>query len=356
MVKQVRYGDNKMDKHALHSFLLKILISMSICLFGCTPRRHIIKKKMIVNPYAAAQLHTNINSDTTSYKPPLTIWIHGTNFLRNRLFKDVFNEVPSLKLASEIDKRHKVRTIADTLNRFNATQFPLDTFYIFGWSGKLNANLREKTAHHLYAELKQTIALYEQTYNCAPRIQIITHSHGGNVALNLAKIKNPHDTSFIIDRLILLACPVQSRTMSFIDHPMFQRIYSLYSNLDFVQVIAPQLFKYNTNSDKRHFTFPPFSDRCFPQRQHITQVKMKINGNALWHNDFVKPKFLRLLPSIITELDSWGSILPLLCKTSIDVTKPLLKGSILPNLALNTDKTDVSHALSVHTTRKSLLT
>lgn len=356
MVKQVRYGDNKMDKYGVHFFLVRILISMSICLFGCTPHKQIIKKKIIINPYAAAKSHTKDDSDINNYKPPLTIWIHGTNFLPNRLFKQVFNETPSLKLASEISKRHKVRIAADTLNKFNATQFPLHTFYIFGWSGKLNANLREKTAHHLYAELKHTIALYEQTYNCMPRIQIITHSHGGNVALNLAKIKDPNDTPFVIDKLILLACPVQIRTMSFIDHPMFRRIYSLYSNLDFVQVIAPQLFKYNTDSEKHHFAFPPFSDRYFPQRQHITQTKIKINGNALWHNDFVKPKFLKLLPSIISELDSWGSILPLLCKTSMNSEKLPLSGSILPNLALNSEKADVSHALSVQTTRKQILT
>ncbi|HJZ23305.1 MAG TPA: hypothetical protein VJ201_02520 [Candidatus Babeliales bacterium] len=340
-----------MDKRIIHFFLVRILICICMCLFGCVPQRHTIKKKMVINPYATANLHTKIDSNTNTYNPPLTIWIHGTNFLRNRLFKDVFNEIPSLKLASEINKRYKARIIANTLNKYNATRFPLSTFYIFCWSGNLNANLREKTAHHLYAELKQVITDYKQTYDCMPRIQIITHSHGGNVALNLAKIKDTQDTLFVIDTLVLLACPVQIRTMSFIDHPMFRRIYSLYSNLDLIQVIAPQLFK-NNDSEKRRFAFPPFSNRCFPQREHVTQVKMKIDGNALWHNDFVKPKFLKLLPSIISELDSWDPILSPIGKPA-KLQQIGLNGQ---NLALITDIPDVTHSLSVRIANKHLLT
>lgn len=277
-------------------------MSMCICLLGCTRQHPTIKKKLLINPYN----RPNSDNATDTYRPPVTIWIHGTNFLYSRLFTHVFNGTPSLKPASEINRRYKIKTIASTLNKYDAIQFPLNTFYFFCWSGKLNANLREQTAHQLYAELKRIITNYEETYNCIPRIRIVTHSHGGNVALNLATIKDTQSALFSIDSLVLLACPVQIRTMSLIDNPMFRRIYSLYSSLDFVQVIAPQLFKCDNDSTKSNFTFPPFSNRCFPQRQHVTQVKMKINGNALWHNDFVQPKFLKLLPSIITELDSWS--------------------------------------------------
>lgn len=336
------------------------------------------QKKIIINPHKVSKLHAHSDNDADTYKPPLTIWIHGTQFLRSRLFTHVFNGTPSLKLASEINRRYKAKVIANTLNKYNATRFPLNTFYIFCWSGKLNADLRERTAHHLYAELKRVIAQYEQTYHCMPRIQIITHSHGGNVALNLAKIKDPQDTLFVIDTLVLLACPVQLRTMSFIDNPMFRRIYSLYSSVDFVQVIAPQLFKKSGGSDKRSFTFPPFSNRCFPQRQHVTQVKMKVDGNAPWHNDFVQSKFLKLLPSIISELETWNPAVTNLPKTlpypltasvasgedwkpcqvemkeeNMPVTTPksLQKCPSTQSLTLN-HIPEVTHSLSVHTAGK----
>lgn len=335
-----------MNKYPIHFFVMKIPMYLCLCLFGCIPQPPTIKKKIVVNPRTVSALRTQVDNDTSDYKPPLTIWIHGTHFLPSRLFTHVFNGTPSLKPASEINKRYKAKVIANTLNKYNSAQFPLSTFYIFCWSGKLNADLRERTAHHLYAELKRVVAHYEQTYNCMPRIQIITHSHGGNVALNLAKIKDPQDTLFVIDTLILLACPVQIRTMSFIDNPMFRRIYSLYSNIDFVQVIAPQLFKKIDNSEKRSFTFPPFSNRCFPQRHHITQVKMKVNGNALWHNDFVQPKFLKLLPSIICELDTWKP-------TSLTPHMPTnpQKKSDTSNVAL-THIPDPSHSLSVYTAKR----
>ena len=39
----------------------------------------------------------------------------------------------------------------------------------------------------------------------------------------------------------MMACPVQAKTMECIKDPMFKRIYSLYSSLDFVQILAPQM-------------------------------------------------------------------------------------------------------------------
>jgi hypothetical protein len=345
-----------MEKYAIHLdfFLLKIL--MCISLGGCASHKHTIKKKIIINPHTTS-VRTNIDTHNTTYKPPITIWIHGTHFSRSSLFTYVFKGKPGLKPATEIANHYKARIIANTLNQNDPVRFPLNTFYIFGWSGKLNANLREKTAHHLYAELKRIITEYEQTYHCTPPIQIISHSHGGNVALNLAKIKDPQD-SLLIDILVLLACPVQIRTVSFIDNPMFQRIYSLYSSLDFVQVIAPQIYKKNDNSQKAKLAFPPFSNRYFPYRPHITQVKMKVDGNSPWHNDFVKAPFLQLLPSIIAELDSWEPISP-----SIQIIKSTTnlspKAQISANLGTNSNlrkNNPITHSLSVHTKNKYFYT
>jgi hypothetical protein len=297
-------GSGFMNKHGIHSFLVKILLSMCLCLFGCT-QQHIVKKKIFINPYSAST-KLQATADNT-YKPPLTVWIHGTSFLYNSLFVRVFNRVPSLRPALYIDKRYKARNIVNALNTSDPLRFPLQTFYVFCWSGDLNAHVREKTAHQLYAELRRVIDEYQEAYGCAPRIQMVTHSHGGNVVLNLSKIKNPDHPCLCIDTLVLLACPVQIRTISCIDDPMFQRIYSLYSNLDFVQVIAPQIIKKEDDCQKGAFAFPPFSKRCFPYRPHITQAKIKVDNRALWHNDFVQPKFLRLLPSIIAEFDAWDT-------------------------------------------------
>jgi len=55
-----------------------------------------------------------------------------------------------------------------------------------------------------------------------PKVTLISHSHGGNVALNLAAIAEK-ESPLSIERLILLACPVQQETAALVDAPMFKK-------------------------------------------------------------------------------------------------------------------------------------
>src|SRR5690606_21498756 len=114
---------------------------------------------------------------------------------------------------------------------------------------------------------------------------IIAHSHGGNLALHMAKIRTA-PSPLTVKSLILLACPVQEKTMHLIDTPMFQRIYSLYSSFDLVQVLAPQLRRSDLTKPyfakaskgtqkKRGYKIPSFSSRLFPQHPHVIQAKIK---------------------------------------------------------------------------------
>jgi uncharacterized membrane protein YcfT len=58
-------------------------------------------------------------------------------------------------------------------------------------------------------------------------ITVITHSHGGNVALNLAQFSDTRD--YDIETLILLAVPVQRLTQHFVDEVVFKNIFSTFS-------------------------------------------------------------------------------------------------------------------------------
>jgi len=40
----------------------------------------------------------------------------------------------------------------------------------------------------------------------------------------------------------------------------------------------------------------------FPTAENITQVKIKLNGRALFHSDFISLKFVSLLPQIIDNM------------------------------------------------------
>jgi hypothetical protein len=244
-------------------------------------------------------LTRKINPETiyfpTTQPPVITIWIHGTRIFPPSLFKTIFNGKPSLKHLSDLDSPSKLDSIAHILSTADPYGYSLETFYFFGWSGKLSFASREQSAKILYEEIKRIVDEYEDVYTVKPRIRIIAHSHGGNVALNLAK---QPERAFFIDELILLACPVQSRTMHLTSDPLFKTIYSLYSRLDLIQILDPQgLYLGESNG--------LFSHRLFPNHSNIIQVKLKINGRALLHTEFITSKLLSCLPAIVSELNQW---------------------------------------------------
>ncbi|MFI5332528.1 MAG: hypothetical protein ACHQVS_00330 [Candidatus Babeliales bacterium] len=233
--------------------------------------------------------------------PTITIWVHGTkSTVRNipfDTFKRFFDCKPGLNHARTLCACHHHRQIAEVLIAHDPIRFPAEHFYLFGWSGKLSYQEREDTARILYNEIKALIARYKNQYWTVPKIRIITHSHGGNVALNLAKVKDITDTDFVIDELVLLACPVQIKTVTFIKDPVFKKIYSLYSTRDFIQILDPQEVV-NNLKEKR---FPLFSQRKFPDQPNLRQIVVKRKKRAISHVEFMLEKFLTTLPTILND-------------------------------------------------------
>ena len=129
----------------------------------------------------------------------------------------------------------------------------------------------------------------------------ITHSHGGNVALNLAAVDHTK-SSWHINEAILLACPVQNKTKHLIDNQLFDRLYSLYSTTDTIQVIDPQgLYKKETAPDSKGL----FSQRIFPYHKKLIQAKIRINKHGVPHTNFTFCSFLKHLPALIDHLAEW---------------------------------------------------
>jgi len=60
-------------------------------------------------------------------------------------------------------------------------------FYTFGWSGLLSQSRRRKEAIRLFNAIKEEIEKYHRQ-DIYPKIRLISHSHGGNLILNLAAI------------------------------------------------------------------------------------------------------------------------------------------------------------------------
>lgn len=260
---------------------------------GCLiPNRYFMRRNIFIKQPCELRIE---QTHYAGEKPIITVWVHGTRFFYHRLYQD---NIPHLGLvrARDVVLSARLKSIGPTLAHADGKRFKSDHFYLFGWSGKLCFVERELAAQHLHEELKHLIDEYTKIYNCTPYLRIIAHSHGGNVALNLAQ----YEDQPTIDELILLACPVQEKTKNLIKNPVFKKAYALYSAMDIVQIIDPQgMYKDRGKAE----TF--FSKRHFPHREQLAQVKIKIDRRAITHFEFTQPPFLRLLPKILTGIDQW---------------------------------------------------
>jgi len=280
--------------------LYVFLFIACIPLPGCIHRKQIDRQKLHIT------LPTKNEPPPLTKAPDVTIWVHGTLIFRKPMYHYIFNDTSSLVPITSLPTDHHFYILANTIAERDPEHFPLQEFYIFSWSGQLKNQERINAAHKLHDEIIALAKHYQEKYGCEPTIRIIAHSHGGNVVLNMAHIKNPLHP-FRIKALILLACPVQDKTMHLISTPMFQRVYSLYSSLDMIQIIAPQFERIKTKNGRRkkQYNILPFSSRTFPIYSHLTQSKIKINDFPISHTRFSTNEFAAMLPAVLQKLESW---------------------------------------------------
>jgi len=253
------------------------------------------------------KLFTLITSCTFSYAQknlkhtPITIWIHGTRLHNGNIFKKFQDYKPGLHPAKSYPKQFHMHSIAQALFKANPHKFNIEDFYFYGWSGKLCFKERKKEAFRLYTTLIALIKKYKEQGK-KPYLQIITHSHGGNVAIQLPCAFEKYKDTIKIDELILLACPVQNKTKDLLQSSCFKKVYALFSQKDLIQVLDPQGL-YQLNAYKQKKFFPLFSERIFPSSDNLIQAEIKINDRCLYHIEFIIPPFINLLPKILKQMD-----------------------------------------------------
>ena len=293
------------------------------------------------------------------HKPiPVTVWVHGTrpsSFLP-QLKRDVKQSLDAvthapvgLHNAQSLETSLKHYKITKALADADATQFPFEHFYVFGWSGDLDQTARQGAAFDLYTELIGLVQTYKNYYGQAPNLTLISHSHGGNVALEMTRFYK-EDESLLINRFIAMACPVQKATARYTSHAMFKKIYALHSHLDMVQILDPQRLHPLKRAFQRlvdektidgfkdvyqqMIENPLLSERHFPLRPHIIHVNLAWSEHVIpWqeediqvyseaghimrkitsplrkyhtgvlHTEFVIPSFVKSLPRLLTTID-----------------------------------------------------
>jgi len=222
---------------------------------------------------------------------PVTIFIHGTVFKGVARMLGHHEERRGLYRYTAHPKRlTALKRIGKSLYLSDPTGFPLDTFYKFYWPGDLSLHCRKQAAKDLFALLK------DHKGSCT----IIAHSHGCNVALHLVEHAE-NLVSFSIDRLILLAPPVQDITAQFVHNPIFIWVYSCYSSADMIQVADPQGIKKEMHTKRKPSLF---SKRTYAKDHNLTQAEILSNYRGIGHQDFISPSFFSQLPAILTLLDT----------------------------------------------------
>lgn len=158
------------------------------------------------------------------------------------------------------------RTIALLYNQqFQALGINADSilYYTFGWNGLLSDKKRYQEAEKFYKELKKELAILSEK-GIYPRITIIGYSHGANVALYLAAVRNNNqefiNDTFTIEKLVMLGAPIQKETDYLVADDLFGKIYHFYSTEDNVQIAdifsSKQLFSSRLFVDRKDFKVP----------------------------------------------------------------------------------------------------
>ena len=305
-------------------------------------------------------MNGGLNMFMTTLPPPppkpITVWVHGTRAssfipinIKEELKKSLDQAThtpPGLHAAQSLDRSLKHYKIAKTLSDTASVQFPLNQFYVFGWSGDLYAHARNEAAQELYNCLKELLSRYEKQQGIKPPIQIITHSHGGNVVLKMAEHAEKIP-SFTIHKLILLACPVQKETISLTSNPLFEQIYAIHSHIDMVQILDPQRlhpikaaihkFMQEKTIDfkavyQQMIDNPLFSERHFPISSNVIHVAvswdkidpwneedidtfgpagslirkmskpLRSHHRGILHTEFIIPSFIKQLPNLMDSI------------------------------------------------------
>lgn len=157
-------------------------------------------------------------------------------------------------------------------------------YYTFGWSGLLSYKRRFIESFALYEAIRNLLICFKNKKRF-PRIRIIAYSHGGNLALNLAALRNQYypEDNFIIDEFVVMGMPVQKANACMTKGSIFKRIYNVYSKSDSVQKL--DIFSPCNVMSKRKFHGNAPST--------LTQIEVRVTGRLKPCKDITLPQGLR---------------------------------------------------------------
>lgn len=166
-------------------------------------------------------------------------------------------------------------------------------YYTFGWSALMSPTVRYLDSKKLFEALVKEVAQFKSK-GINPKIRVVGYSHGGNVCLNLAAIRQDFYplSSLSIDELHLIGIPIQTENDYLVGDEIFKKVFNFYSDEDRIQPI--DFFAFNRFFSQKTFK----SRRQFKVPSNLYQIKLKLmktmgsktnkkrwdNRNRLAHN------------------------------------------------------------------------
>lgn len=244
----------------------------------------------------------------------VTIFIHGTHrfqYVVPQGLKKIFDFLyckPGLYKPIENPEQNCYQWVLANLIKFNENLLDKEHTYLFCWSGQLSHKARVQASEELNNAITELLKKYLPDYEKVT-FQLIAHSHGGNVILNL--VNTIHTIPYTIDTVILLAVPVQGKTEEYIEHPLFKKIYALYSSFDMMQVLDPQglhdlelyisqFIKIRKSPTEVTKKLPLFSKRNFGGNK-VFHIHITHKSRPITHIEFLLPHFLKHLSHCIAR-------------------------------------------------------
>lgn len=195
--------------------------------------------------------------------------------------EDVYSEACSYTEASKL--------LSDIFIQTNGSDEESCSCYTFGWDGRLEHANRVEWAKRLHVALSDEVNNVRQNYGVEQvQIDIFAHSHGGNVALNMAPVQQELSGKLSINRLVMFGTPVQVETEKYVLDQMFKNVYLFYSQGDMIQV--SDLFSTKGLSKRR------FNGES--EKNKVIHVEVKIDKkdpshSELWSYGMVGPMLYR---------------------------------------------------------------
>lgn len=246
---------------------------------------------------------------STQESATVTVWVHGTHPVKrlatckmSPLRKQMYAP-EGLSLADELPENYYFRSIASQCDQKDHVAYPLEHFYLFGWnSAKVTSKQRRKAGENLYKELSRLLSQYHKKYRKI-NLRLIGFSHGGNVILNCINCL-PFKTRDIKTEVILLATPIQESTRLYVNSPYIHKVYSFYSDGDWIQRVDIQKLH---NDAPRHSPF--WSKRTFADTDNVIQIKLTVNGKKIGHLQYRNlmhhlPELMKQVNTMLNDEDS----------------------------------------------------